>query len=85
MANAIIAGGWPVVVDITTDEEWGVTHSMGPLADYLRSVLQDSTLRLDVAAMAAAAHLEWAFGDLDDPLPIMQGTALHTLITYLVL
>ncbi len=85
MANAIVDGGWPVVVDITTDEEWMLWSSVGPLAEYLRGVLSCRVLRMDVPAMAAAAALEWTFGDLDDPLPIMEGTALRSLITYLVL
>ena len=85
MANAIVAGGWPVVVDITTDEEWMLWSSTGPLAEYLRGVLAGQTLRLDVAAMAAAAAQEWTFGDRRDPLPILEGTALRSLITYLVM
>ena len=85
MANAIVDGGWPVVVEISTDEEWMIWSSAGPLAEYLRGVLAGRILRLDVAAMAAAAAQEWTFGDLDDPLPLLEGTALRSLIIYLVM
>lgn len=85
MANAIVAGGWDIEVDITTDEEWMIWSSTGPLAEYLRGALSGRVLRLDVAAMAAAAAMTWTFGDLDDPLPILEGTALRSLITYLVM